>query len=239
MLGYDLRNRSVLRYGIDPWLDIERLSKGRGLDVATIFDVGANIGQTAKEFSSRYPGATIFSFEPVRSTFEELRRQVADLPHVRPQHCALGAERRTAEILLYDCSLLNSLALNPRYPQRYGMKSRSAMCRVETVDAFSADNAIPRIDILKIDTEGYDLEVLNGARGLISDGRIQFVFVEFNEILPNVEASGGSLLQIAEFLEPNGFAFIASYTDYVATEGDLFVVCNALFARKDVTKREA
>ena len=142
-------------------------------------------------------------------------------------------------MLALRISLLNSLTPNPRYPQRYGMKSLSAMCRVETADAFSADNAIPRIDILKIDTEGYDLEVLNGARGLISEGRIQFVFVEFNEVLLSVRASGGSLQQIAEFLEPNGFAFIAAYTDHVATDGNLFVVCNALFAKKDIIKQAA
>ena len=39
-------------YGIDPWIDIERLSGSSGLDVTTIFDVGANVGQTARTLSA-------------------------------------------------------------------------------------------------------------------------------------------------------------------------------------------
>lgn len=43
------------------------------LQVEVIFDVGANIGQTASKFAQSFPKAKIFSFEPVTATFKQLR----------------------------------------------------------------------------------------------------------------------------------------------------------------------
>jgi hypothetical protein len=49
--------------------------------------------------------------------------------------------------------------------------------------------------------------------------------------MPRSDASGDALYPLSEFLQPFDFHFIASYTDYVYTEGELFVLCNALFRR--------
>jgi FkbM family methyltransferase len=51
---------------------------------------------------------------------------------------------------------------------------------VRTIDDFCAEQAIAEIDLLKIDTEGYDLQVLEGARSLLTRGRVRFVYSEFN-----------------------------------------------------------
>jgi hypothetical protein len=88
------------------------------------------------------------------------------------------------------------------------------------------------IDVLKIDAEGFDLEVLKGADAMLKRGAISFVYFEFNDIQPDENSVGGALAPIDEFLRRYQYRFIASYNDYIATweEGDLFAVSNALYA---------
>ena len=51
-------------------------------------------------------------------------------------------------------------------------------------------------------------------------------------VYPVRQATGGALGPLCEFLLPYGFHFVASYTDFVDTEGEMFVVANALLARR-------
>jgi hypothetical protein len=50
--------------------------------------------------------------------------------------------------------------------------------RVLTLDRFCADHAINKIDLLKIDTQGYELKVLEGAQGLLSRSSIPLIYLE-------------------------------------------------------------
>jgi len=99
----------------------------------------------------------------------------------------------------------------------------------ETLDAFCSRLGVNRIDILKIDTEGHEMAVLRGASQMLSMHRVQFIYVEFNTMLPKVGTTGGALLPISELLEPLGFQFVASYAEYMIPTVDLFVTSNALF----------
>jgi Methyltransferase FkbM domain len=134
-------------------------------------------------------------------------------------------------LFVYAYSQTNSLVSNAPHAVRFNPSYEKIQCPVTTLNEFCAAHGIAHVDVLKIDTEGYDLPILQGARGLISAGRIDFVYIEFNDIMPRSGASGGALYPLSEFLQPFGFRFIASYTDYVYMEDELFVVCNALFMR--------
>ena len=101
---------------------------------------------------------------------------------------------------------------------------------VTTVDEFSSQNKIDRIDVLKIDTEGFDLVVLEGARSMLQKRAIKFIYVEFNDLQPKEGIFGGALMPFDTLLQEYGFRFIASYNDYISLHGELFSVNNALFA---------
>ena len=105
-------------------------------------------------------------------------------------------------------------------------------CTVRTLDEVRRELGVERINLLKIDTEGFDLQVLQGARQSLEEGRIDCIYLEFNTLLPKPGTSGGALLPLAEFLTPLGFNLISTYTDFLVTEGDFFGGYNALFARQ-------
>jgi hypothetical protein len=131
----------------------------------------------------------------------------------------------------YDHPKINSFFADTQYATFIDMQPAGKI-RVEctTVDAFCSAHAINHIDILKIDTEGFELQVLTGAASMLAKKAINFVYFEFTDIAPKDGTSGGALIPIDQVLRSHGYRFIATYTDYILPEGELFGCRNALYA---------
>lgn len=79
-----------------------------------VVDVGANIGMFSLWAAGKWPGARLFSFEPVPRTFEALRRNVAHLPDVKVFNLALGDTRQRRELTFYpQYSMMSGFDANP------------------------------------------------------------------------------------------------------------------------------
>lgn len=144
------------------------------LQIGTVFDVGANVGQTAKAVSTAFPSATVYSFEPVSSTFDELQKNTSSMSNVRCFNMALGARDGSATMTAKPLSTSNSIAATPPGELAEGTETVPVM----TGARFCKREGIKQISILKIDTEGHDLDVVSGFIGLIQQHRINFVQVE-------------------------------------------------------------
>jgi FkbM family methyltransferase len=218
------------KFGIN-WLhDVKKLSSVWRYPTHTLFDVGANVGKTALDALDRFPGILVYSFEPHPTTFEQLRRRMENQLSVNPIQLALGAEKGLAEMFEYKEHTLNSLVPDSPYITNFPQNSRQLLVERDTLDGFCAARHLNSIDVLKIDTEGYDLEVLKGAKGLLQNRAVKFIYLEFNQIVGCTEQKRGLLSPLAEMLGHFGFKFVASYNDYIWPEGGFFAVSNALFA---------
>jgi len=163
----DLKVYSVRAHGREDIADIARVGK----TIATIFDVGANIGQSALKFRDAFPSSQIYCFEPVASTFSILQEAVAVDRNTSCHRLALGSAAGTAEIYVTSHDTMSSLVKPDSF-------QHTETVPVSTVDQFAGEHGISRIDLLKIDAEGYDLEVLRGASGMLKSGAVSFVLVE-------------------------------------------------------------
>jgi FkbM family methyltransferase len=232
-LGYVLWKREFLRYGISPFLDITRLSRAFDCPVGTFFDVGANVGQTAREALDTFPDSNVFSFEPHPDTFKRLTEAIAD-PRLSAYQIAFTEQDGNMTLYEYastgDGTQINSLVPDARFPTQFGYQARALVARCETIDGFCEKQGIERIDVLKIDTEGSELFVMKGAARMLRERRITFILTEYNDLLPKPGTTGGSLLPISEYLSSFGYRYIASYTDYLLHQNRIFVSANALFA---------
>lgn len=175
---------------------------------SVIFDVGANIGQTLKAFRSLYPKANIHSFEPVAETFGFLQKNASRLPGRNLLvHAALGGAEGKVEARLFDGPAgINSLkpeAMNP------AQRARREAITVHTLDEYCVRTDIRRIDLLKIDTEGYEEEVIRGGRGMLSEGRVSFILVEAG--FANEDERHTPFHTLKSLLESLGFSFYAMY----------------------------
>jgi FkbM family methyltransferase len=145
----------------------------KNLKVDTIFDVGANIGQSAEKFIGDYPDSKIYCFEPVTSTYNILNSKFKDIQQVCCYKFAFGAMSKISNIIMggttNDCSYISD-----SIPRNSNFES----IEVRTLDSFCEEAAISKIDFLKIDTEGNDLEVLKGAERMLLTHAIGAIQVE-------------------------------------------------------------
>lgn len=119
-----------------------------------IFDVGANVGQSCIPYAEALPNAEIFAFEPVVSSFMTLVENCKSAKNIRAFNIGLSDEEKVVHISSAENSTMNRIINNPT--------SSSTKITTETINNFVIKNAIPRINFLKIDTEGHDLAVLKG-----------------------------------------------------------------------------
>jgi len=144
--------------GADLGTDLQRLLAGTPHPV--VFDIGANVGEFLTRIRVNFPAAVMHVFEPSPAVFQALQRAAGELPGVTLNNIAMGPRRE--ERLLQEHSASQMSSLLPPGPTAWSEVRRETPVRVETVDAYCAERGIPSIDLLKIDTQGYDLEVLRG-----------------------------------------------------------------------------
>jgi len=191
----------------------------------TIFDIGANIGQTALVFRDQFPEAAIYSFEPFRSSYTALLRNSRALS-VSCHQLALGSEVGQTRVRLVSRSAFcmeNSLL---HQPMEDTPEEMTELINMITVDAFCGANSVLKIDILKVDTEGYELKVLKGSQTLLQSGRILNVLCEatFNEH----DRDHTSFFKLVEFLMPYNFYPYSIYDVCHRHDGSVLFL-NALF----------
>lgn len=195
-----------------------------------VFDVGANDGETTSLLLQHFPGAQVHCFEPQATLAAKLQSRFVRDPRVRVRQLALGNAESTVKFFEYENDKIASMTPNAPFAVRFGQEPKMTEVPCTTVDQYCEREGIERIDILKIDTEGNDHLVLEGAARMIAAGRIAFVYVEFNSLEPIEGQFGGALAVMNRMLQPAGYRFIASYSDYVVSEPPMFSVSNALFA---------
>jgi FkbM family methyltransferase len=192
-----------------------------GCRVDVIFDVGANAGQTAARLRRAFPSAAIHCFEPVHATFDELQTAAADDPKVFCHRLALGAAPAETSIFVTD----NSVTCSLHRPEHYLREERVI---VTTIDDFCRERGISRIDLLKIDAEGHDLEVVQGASGMLAEGRVAMVLAEVG-FTPGDDRHV-LFDDVRGLLLPHGFSLLGIYGQQPEWSGEKKLrFANALF----------
>ena len=203
-----LTRRKYVSWGQHAWLDIRALLKVRGapLDArCVVFDAGANRGQTAKEIRRWLPRVELHCFEPAPETFQRLRANVNDAmlhPYGLGRRVGMHRMDRSGSDLMSRVLKDSSVEDDP-----------SSVIDVElsTVDAELEKHGLERLAVLKVDVEGHEIAVLEGADRALKEGRIDLILLE-----ARFGSSGGCwqtpLRDILEHLEPRGFRAMATYT---------------------------
>jgi FkbM family methyltransferase len=142
-------------------------------DVRVVFDVGANCGAASVHFARHHPTATVHAFEPGREARSYLLRNVASLPNVRVHPFGLYSVDRQARLYRGDGDLGKASVI-----RRHVNLDESEPVELRAGGAWAADHGIDRIDILKVDVEGCEIEVLEGLAAMLPT--VQVVYVEYD-----------------------------------------------------------
>lgn len=203
--GFDLVRYNKSELGEDPFSDMRYFLKS--IPSPTIFDVGANVGQTVNRLNMEYPKANIHSFEPSPSTFEQLKETCSKYNNSTPWNYGVGASNGTLEFIENDSSVMSSFLAPSKDSWSKAVKKTEV--QVVTLDSFAQEQGIDYIHILKSDTQGYDFEVFKGAGRLMDEDKIallyfEFIFSEMYENLPSFD-------EVYRHLVDKGFSLVAIY----------------------------
>ena len=160
-----------------------------------VCDVGANIGVLSLSAAKVVGDAgKVYAFEPARKIYEILRFNIAlnHFTHVVPENFALGS--RSQEGIIYAEENINRGASSMVKPYLSGSAQK---IQVLTLDEYLLQNRIPHLNLLKIDVEGWEIEVLKGAQKLLAGKDAPVVIIEYSE---NHPVSGGILTDIYDYL---------------------------------------
>jgi FkbM family methyltransferase len=209
------------RAGLDAYRDQQLLLRGRR--PRTIFDVGANVGNTVEKYYFDYPHSIVHAFEPDPSTFSQLEARFEGHPRVQCHCLAVSRNQRSETFFINEDPATNSLLPRPASGRRYfnktGVLSQTIEVPATTISDFCAEQGITEIDILKLDIQGGELLALKGAETLLREHKIQVLYAEV-QFIPLYE--GAPLFHdVAHYLEAQGFALYGLYDLVVAANGQL------------------
>lgn len=152
------------------------------LNINCVFDIGANKGQYVQDLRDFGYDGHIISFEPVLEAYSILENLASNDPKWHTYNFGLGSENRTDEINLFEESQLNSFLsltdqgreLAKQYaPELTGNNIKKEVVEIRKLDSIYdgilKDNNIGNNCklFIKIDTQGFDLEVINGGRNTL------------------------------------------------------------------------
>ena len=202
-----------------------------------VFDAGANLGGYTQEVLrlAQITGCAVevHLFEPSPRCLGELRRIFADKPDVRIVAGAVGAA--AGQAMLYDGDLGSSLAsLVPR-DVLSGAAEKSVTVPVLALGDYLAEQGLTRVDLLKLDVEGFEVPALRGLGAWLRPDTIGLVQFEYGGAALD---AGTTLRDLYELLDTRGYRIAKlfpqalearaygvwmehyAYTNYVALPAD-------------------
>ena len=164
-----------------------------------ILDVGANKGQSIKRYKQLFLNPLIHSFEPNIDEINILKKLYYNDKNLFLNNLAVGKKKQNLENNIKATSGHSSF--KNLIPNTTWIKKRSKSINIDdtkytikkvntqiiTLDDYASENNITNIDILKIDTQGFEDQVLMGAQKLLKENRIDLIELEliFSEIYEN------------------------------------------------------
>lgn len=173
-----------------------------------IIDAGANIGNHTAYFALAFPSAIVLSFEVNPTAFRYLEKNISTNCLKNAVTINLGLSSKAG-----DCGIVSPSG-NPLGGAMVDISAEKTIASVVRLDDYLSANKKPvggRVDLIKIDVEGHELQCLQGARRSIEDDR-PLIYLECKEV--------GEYREISDFLAGLG---------YVLSEVSQGVVPNFLF----------
>ncbi|MFP5255290.1 MAG: FkbM family methyltransferase [Acidimicrobiia bacterium] len=156
-------------------------------DVQVVFDVGANCGAASVHFARHHPEAAVHAFEPASRPLELLRRNAARYPNIEVHPFGLHTTDQRAPLWFGSGdSIVGSVV-------RVDEAGGSEEVELRAAGPWAAAHGIDRIDVLKLDVEGAEVEVLESLAPLLPT--VKVLFVEYD--------SRQARQRVAELVEPS------------------------------------
>lgn len=206
------------------------------------FDVGANLGQSIERFRKFSKNFKIYSFEPTPALCDTLRKKYNNNHNININQIALGEKKGRTSFNSFKYHKINSI-LDIDQKSKFA-KSRMIVSEsddknfaevidveITSIDNYCEENNINHIDLLKIDTQGFEDKVLKGSLNLLSKKSIDIIELEL--VLGFAYEKNLNFYDIEKILIQNEYKLIA-----IENGGNLIsfsnLQTNLIYAKKEI-----
>ncbi len=196
LLGLDIRKAKPDQKTV--WLE--------SFDIKTVIDVGANIGQFAIDVRKLYHDADIYSFEPLPEPYSELLVNTKSFSKFNPYNFALGDYEGTTKMYSNEFSQSSSmLEMADSHKQAFPHTKNacSITVNIQTLDATVSELQLDADILLKIDVQGSEKQVLDGAKDTLNKVKIIIIETSYISLYKDQSLFG----DIHNYLAELGFRF--------------------------------
>ena len=189
-----------------------------GKNIQTVVDIGANRGQFALVVHNHFPRANIISFEPLEEPSRIFKRVFSNDPNITLHTYAIGREKTTAMMhITRDDDSSSFLPITKTQSTLFPGATEKETRQVAVLPLSEAlgTTSIPPASLLKIDVQGFELEVLQGCEDILE--RFSHLYIECSFI----ELYEGQALahQIIAWLEQRNFILSDIHNLYYGKNG--------------------
>lgn len=188
------------------------------LNLEFIVDVGANRGQFALISRKIFPRANIHSFEPLEAPAQIFKNIFGSDPNVTLHVCAIGWEKTTATIhVTKDDDSSSMLPITKRQSSMFPGATEKETRQVTVLPLSQAlgTTSIPPASLLKIDVQGFELDVLQGCEDILNKFSYLYIECSFMELY----AGQALAYQIISWLDQREFVLSGIHNIYYAKDG--------------------
>jgi FkbM family methyltransferase len=208
----------------------------KNLNIGTIFDIGSNEGQFAGKVASICVNADIHCFEPLNEPFQKIKNDFKNKKNFNFYQFALGNENGKKEIFRNEFSPSSSLLpMKNIHSQAFKFTKNvfEEEIEIKKLDDIAKDIKIKSPFFVKIDVQGYEMEVINGGIETINKADIVMLetsFVRLYEKAPLFD-------DIYSLLRKMDFEYIGSFEQLMRPQDGLILQQDSLFIKKSLFQK--
>jgi len=224
-----LRNTPAAGLSLGHLDTLELLQIVRGAGIHVVYDIGANIGMWVRLAKSVIPGVLVEAFEPLQQHIETFRRNCASLGGVNLHPVALGGSNTTRPLHVTKMTDASSfLPVTNAGRSIFGLTEIDLVTMtVRRLDDYAEEHRLLPPDLMKLDVQGFELEVLSGSTRMLRHAKGLIVEVSFVELYENQ----CQFPEVCRFLDDHGFAVHAFGSS--TPVGERLVQADVLFMKRD------
>jgi len=201
------------------------------LDIRTVIDVGANVGQSALKFHTILPDSFIYCFEPIKKCYEKLEENLKPLQNHKSFRLALGSKKEKSIIHLNEFDPSSSILRmtdNHRKAFPFANNTIEETIEIDTLDNIFHNKELVKNILLKIDVQGFEKEVLLGGKDIIKDITLIIIEISFLELYEG----STNFSVVYKMLNQAGFEYIGAIDQYYNPLNGGPLQQDALFLKK-------
>lgn len=199
-------------------------------EILTVIDVGANQGQFAIASARGFQKATIYSFEPLPDVYPVLQKNVSTYPQIKSFNMALGSSNGVIDFYRNSHSHASSALPISTYQQTQlpeTANTEKIQVSVQRLDQVRSELTLTRPVLLKLDVQGYEKEVLEGASAMLD--QVDYLVFE-TSFVPMYEGEP-VFNEMHEYVKSKGFELIVPVGSLQNKTGQ-YLQLDVLYGRK-------